>query len=172
MSPSYNIKKSELTIHTALNTHPKPKSVALLNDLDDKEFEKYNIELTVHKALKDTLYDVIISDEENVLYAISKLKDDGLAVFCLNLEDDFCDKVDFFKTISPSFRVVMPFFMPYSKEQELFVFASKKYHPTSDLQLQRADMLDNLSFYTPYLHKAIFEQPLFIQNCFKGYLKN
>ena len=28
-----------------------------------------------------------------------------------------------------------------------FIFASKKYHPTADCNLQRADLIDNLKFY-------------------------
>ena len=171
MTPPYIDKKSELIIHTAINSHPNPKDIALLIDLERKEFDRYKESFRIDEEIKDR-YDVVFSDRDSALYATSALKDDGIAVFALELEDELCDEAAFLETITPSFRVLMPFFMPYSSKKELFIFASKKFHPTADLQLQRADMIDGLLFYTPYLHKAVFEQPPFIKKCFKGLLKN
>ncbi|CAM2789824.1 spermidine synthase [Helicobacter burdigaliensis] len=72
-----------------------------------------------------------------------------------------------------SFRVKMPFVMPLSQDfDNCYLLASKKYHPTADIALQRADMLEDLEFYQPLLHQSAFVLPKGIKNALNGIVKN
>ena len=49
--------------------------------------------------------------------------------------------------------------MPFRFGHNTSILASKKYHPTADLVLQRADLLDDLQYYSSEIHKAVFVFP-------------
>ncbi|MDY3113954.1 MAG: spermidine synthase, partial [Helicobacter sp.] len=70
------------------------------------------------------------------------------------------------------FRVKMPFFAPLSLQLECYIFASKSYHPTADIQLQKADMLENLSYYHANLHLSAFVLPKAIKATLFGAARN
>ncbi|MDR1912326.1 MAG: hypothetical protein LBQ52_08300 [Helicobacteraceae bacterium] len=53
-----------------------------------------------------------------------------------------------------------------------YIFASKKPHPTADLKLQKADMLDDLDYYSVETHNAAFAIPPFIFAQFGELIKN
>ncbi|WP_297811072.1 spermidine synthase [uncultured Helicobacter sp.] len=71
-----------------------------------------------------------------------------------------------------SFRVKMPCFAPLSLLQDCYIFASKVYHPTADIQLQRADMLEGLSYYNANLHLSAFVLPQFVKTTLVGAARN
>jgi len=52
------------------------------------------------------------------------------------------------------------------------LLASKAYHPTADLILHRADMLDNLSYYNCDIHPAAFAMGNYIRKEYLGSIKN
>ena len=70
------------------------------------------------------------------------------------------------------FRVKMPCFAPLSLLQDCYIFASKIYHPTADIQLQRADMLEGLQYYHANLHLSAFVLPKSVKNMLFGVAKN
>lgn len=75
------------------------------------------------------------------------------------------------RDVSGLFSIVMPFFMPLFGD-EVFVFASKTTHPLADLWLQRADMLDDLSFYNADIHNAAFAMPTLLASTLQPWVKN
>ena len=70
------------------------------------------------------------------------------------------------------FRVKMPFYAPLSLLQDCYIFASKVYHPTADIQLQRADMLEDLRYYHANLHLSAFTLPKLARSEFFGVARN
>ncbi len=70
------------------------------------------------------------------------------------------------------FRVKMPCFAPLSLLQDCYIFASKVYHPTADIQLQRADMLEDLQYYHANLHLSAFTLPKSVKVALLGVAKN
>lgn len=55
--------------------------------------------------------------------------------------------------------------------KQLFL-ASKEYHPTADVILQRADMIDGLSYYNCDVHVASFAMGNYIRKEYLGIIKN
>jgi spermidine synthase len=49
--------------------------------------------------------------------------------------------------------------MPFKFGHNTSILASKKYHPTADLNLQRADLLDGLDYYSAEIQLASFVFP-------------
>ena len=49
--------------------------------------------------------------------------------------------------------------MPYKFGHETAILASKKYHPTADIILQRSDLLNDLEYYSTEIHHASFVFP-------------
>ena len=84
------------------------------------------------------------------------LKDDGLIAFASEAFSK--DKEQLFadlKLVGTKFWIAMPFKFGHNTS----VIASKKYHPTADLNLQRADLLDGLNYYSAEIHNASFVFP-------------
>ena len=52
------------------------------------------------------------------------------------------------------------------------LLSSKEYHPTADINLQRADMLDGLSYYNCDVHPAAFAMGNYIRKEYLGIIKN
>lgn len=167
--PSQKTIKSEFLTHISVNTHPEPKKVAVINEMDTDGFTLYGFEITVEEELKDK-YDIIISEQnENFLYEIAALKSEGIAIY--ETLGDLGHLKEFMEKLESHFAIIMPFFIPYS-ENRICLFCSKKYHPTSDLLMQRAQMVEPVEYYTPYLQKAAFEQPKYFKAFFGEALKN
>lgn len=52
------------------------------------------------------------------------------------------------------------------------ILASKEYHPTADVILQRSDLIDGLEYYNCDIHIATFVMPNYIRSTYKGIIKN
>ncbi len=79
------------------------------------------------------------------------------------------------ETVGRPFGIAMPYSYPmysYPGTNWNFIFASKKYHPTADIILQRADLLEGHSYYTSDIHKAAFTVPRYIKKALLGIAKN
>ena len=59
------------------------------------------------------------------------------------------------KLVGTKFWIAMPFKFGHNTS----ILASKKYHPTADLNLQRADLLDGLDYYSSEIQLASFVFP-------------
>ncbi|MRI59307.1 MAG: spermidine synthase [Epsilonproteobacteria bacterium] len=68
--------------------------------------------------------------------------------------------------IGEFFKIVMPYrfeMYVYPGCNWNFILGSKLYHPTADIILQRADLLDDLRYYNSDLHKASFVLPNYVK---------
>ncbi len=141
------------------------------------------------KECEDNIYDIVIVDamapvrtkageifEESFFTHIHRiLKDDGL---CAAQAGSWWLEVDqnrnVLKNMGKHFNIVLP----YRYEMYLYpgciftsAIASKKYHPTADIVLQRSDLLDDLKYYNSDVHKASFALPNFVEQKLKEVLK-
>ncbi len=68
--------------------------------------------------------------------------------------------------IGEFFKIVMPYrfeMYMYPGCNWNFVLGSKLYHPTADMILQRADLMDGLRYYNAAIHKASFVLPNYVK---------
>lgn len=96
----------------------------------------------------------------------------GMLIFALPspyLQEDKCTQA--LQGASTHFGIVMPFFTPLFGD-ECYAFASHGTHPLADLWLQRADLLENLRFYSAEIHQAAFALPPLLANKFRTWVKN
>ncbi len=79
------------------------------------------------------------------------------------------------ETVGRPFWIAMPYSYPmysYPGTNWNFILASKKYHPTADIVLQRADLLEGLQYYTSDIQRAAFTVPRNIKKALLGIAKN
>ncbi|MBE0491511.1 MAG: spermidine synthase [Sulfurospirillum sp.] len=169
---------AEMLTHVPLCTHAQPKDVLVLGRHDF-----INIEIARHLGLhvrlcenftcieeaKDASIDVVIINSDrfceatNVAQINRVLRKDGLVV--VKSDEKLKQNMSLFDNL---FGVVMT----YTYEGKRAILASKKYHPTADIILQRADLIDGLNYYNAQLHLASFALPTFMKNELLGVQKN
>ncbi|MGI0407305.1 spermidine synthase [Helicobacter himalayensis] len=124
-----------------------------------------------------TKYDVIISDSK-----LSAHKIDGLSrmlsergILLYANKHPMLDMEGFKEGIAQArdfFEVILPFFPSVSiLNDKSYVFASRKYHPTSDMVLAKIDFIDALKYYNANVHKQVFALPNFIDSALKNVAK-
>ena len=95
------------------------------------------------------------------------LKDDGIVV--AQGESWWIDMPlhkQIMAVIGEFFKIVMPYrfeMYMYPGCNWNFVLGSKLYHPTADMILQRADLMDGLRYYNADIHKASFVLPNYVK---------
>ena len=123
-------------------------------------------------------YDVIIYlshlKKELVASFQSILSDDGILITRLeNLILNIQTMRGYIAEIACDFSIAMPFIAPFSLiTDNHFLFLSRHFHPTADIVLQRADMLQNLLNYDATLHQSAFILPRFLKEALKNIAKN
>ena len=105
-----------------------------------------------------------------VLAHISRvLKDDGLVSMVHPSLDNVEDNKSIMQILGNYFKIIMPYNLGNC---ETAVLASKEYHPTADINLHRADMLDGLEYYNCDVHPASFAMGNNIRKVYLGISKN
>jgi len=75
------------------------------------------------------------------------------------------------------YRIVMPYRYEKSGNEgenifcSYMVLASRFYHPTADLNLQRAELTDGFRYYSSDIAVAAFQMPAFIVREYRGIIK-
>jgi spermidine synthase len=137
---------------------------------------------------EDKSYDIILVDStdenqsselfEASFYAQAHrvLKDDGLiAVQGSSYFVDMQNHKKILKKMGSLFGIVMPYkyeMITYPGVVWNFILASKKYHPTADIILQRADLIEDLKYYNSEIQRASFAVPTAIKKELLGIAKN
>jgi len=162
---------NEMMVHLPLCTHIEASNVLIIGSSSEElkaQAQKHNKESNVEfgdtsllTSKNEKNIDVIILTDveldELLLANIDRiLKDDGLITFQSKAfsKDEARLKADL-SLAGEKFWIAMPFKFGHSTS----ILASKKYHPTADLVLQRADLLDGLNYYSSEIHKAVFVFP-------------
>jgi len=173
----------EMLVHVPLATHKEPNSILVVTDREDnirdelKRHKFLNLEtkffstLDSIRDLESEKFDIAIFDlpiESSVVMSVHLkrvLKSDGLA----STRGDF----QTLKAISSEFRIAMPYLVnSLTKSSEVLILASKFYHPTADINLQRADFIDGCNYYNSDIHTASFIMPNYIKREIREFVKN
>ncbi len=173
-----DVINAEMLTHVALCTHKEPKDVFILGSHDyiNSEIDRYeglHVDLGNNvssiESAKDSSLDVVIvnSDrfyEPTFVAQINRvLRKNGLVV--LKATDDL-------KTPLANFGSLFGIVMTYKIEDKKAIIATKKYHPTADIILQRADLIEDLSYYNAEIHLASFALPTSLRKELLGIQKN
>ena len=162
---------NEMMVHLPLCTHKEATKVLIVGSNNEdmkaqaaKHNKVSNIEFgdtSIITSKSEKNIDVIILTDvkidELLLANISLiLKEDGLIAFpskAFSRDEDqlFAD----LKLVGSKFWIAMPFKFGHNTS----IIASKRYHPTADINLQRADLLDGLNYYSAEIHNASFVFP-------------
>jgi len=174
----------EMMVHVPVCTSKVPEQVLIISD----NAELLSAEMTKHKEIgssviganldairdaKDDSADVVIcemsADGATVAHINRVLKDDGQLCITHNALDDTESNKTLMKALGRYFKVIMPFNLGNGSTALL---ASKEYHPTADLILQRSDMIDGLNYYNCDIHIAAFAMPNYIRKEYLGIIRN
>ena len=162
---------NEMMVHVPLCTHKEPSNVLIIGNTDEdfknqvaKHKDISNLEFGDESLLtskNDKEIDVIIltdvKPDELLLANIERiLKNDGLITFATSpfSKDEEQLKADL-SLVGEKFWIAMP----YRFGHQTSILASKRYHPTADIILQRSDLLDDLEYYSTEIHSAVFVFP-------------
>jgi len=175
---------SEMMVHVGLCTSKVAQNILIISDKADNlsaEVEKHTeTNSTVVSAsiesispLEDNSFDVVVC-ELNIDGAVASqinriLKDDGQLVTTHPSLDEVEKNTIMMKILGQYFKVIMPFNIG---DGTTSLLASKEYHPTADINLHRADMLDNLNYYNCDVHPAAFAMGNNIRKEYLGVIKN
>jgi len=174
----------EMMVHVPLCTNKTPENVLIISDSADLlilEVQKHSdiastvvgCNLDAIRALNDASFDVVIcemgGDAAVVAHINRVLKADGqLAIKHDSLDETQSNRV-LMQVLGNYFKVIMPYNLGTGATALL---ASKEYHPTADVILQRSDMLDDLSYYNCDMHVSSFAMPNYIRKEYLGIIKN
>ena len=176
---------NEMMVHVPLCTHKEPKNVLIISSnavgfvseiekyMDDISCDVISTDMNLLRAAEDNKYDIVISELENdaaVLAHINRLlKEDGLCV----VKHPNLDAIDANKNIMQILGKYAKIVMPYNLGNcTTALLASKEYHPTADIILNRADLLDGLEYYNSDVHPAAFAMGNYIKKEYLGIIKN
>ncbi|MCK4738040.1 MAG: methyltransferase domain-containing protein [Sulfurimonas sp.] len=175
---------SEMMVHVPVCTSKEAKDILIISDspeLLSAEAARHNessvkviaCNLNEISALEDNSYDVVISemasDAAFFAHVNRILKDDGqFASTHASLDDTEANKA-MMKILGQYFKIIMPYNIGNGSTALL---SSKEYHPTADINLHRADMLDGLSYYNCDIHPAAFAMGNNIRKEYLGVIKN
>ncbi|WP_456431352.1 spermine/spermidine synthase domain-containing protein [Nitratifractor sp.] len=191
---SLHFIRDEMLVHVPVCTHADPRRVLVVGGCDGirAELAKYAIfESILHidadgareslAELEGRRFDVaIVADERfgsnrDFWIALTKLLDPKGLVSApmshLILEPERAKEE--LETLGAVYRIVMPY--QYEREGDLrcdyLVLASRFYHPTADINLQRADLTDNFAYYNSDIAVAAFATPTFLSRQYLGLIK-
>jgi len=175
---------AEMMVHVGLCTSKTAQDILIVSD----NAEALSAQVAKHgestanvvsasldslSGLSDNTYDVVINElkiDGAVASQINRiLKDDGqLVTNHPNLEKVEANTL-MMKILGQYFKVIMPYNVGNC---ETALLASKEYHPTADVILQRSDMIDDLSYYNCDVHVGAFAMGNYIRKEYLGIIKN
>jgi spermidine synthase len=188
--------KSEMLTHVAINTHKEPKSILVINggkriqnELDKYDFlnEVIHIDFDVVNELQKLgakKFDIAIvatneyTNSRDFWIELTKLLD-SKAVVTIEMSNIFTQKEAAKEELKRA-GTIYPIVMPYRYEKgidnenlvsDYLMLASRFYHPTADINLQRADLTDGYAYYNSDISRAAFEVPTFIYKEYLGIIK-
>lgn len=178
-----SIAFSEMMIHLPLCTHKEATKVLLIGKEDE------NIKKQIIKHKKESSFefiearDLLTKDKKGfdiIIFLNQKptrielvnsnqiLKNDGILCFpSTSLEENEESLKEDLKETGEYFWIAMPF----KFENNTAILASKKYHPTADINLQRANLLDNLDYFSAEIQLSSFVFPAGQHKALTGFAK-
>ncbi|MEJ2469153.1 MAG: spermidine synthase, partial [Campylobacterales bacterium] len=155
----------EMMVHVPMCTHKEPQNVLVVSDNPEAlqaELARYGSDVVVTHApaslealreVADNSIDVVLCEcdvDAAVAGHISRmLSEEGLvSMRHASLEEVQANTV-LLGVLGNYFKVIMPYRL---WNEETLLLASKGNHPTADINLHRADMLDGVQYYNSDIH--------------------
>ncbi|MDQ1264072.1 MAG: spermidine synthase [Campylobacterota bacterium] len=175
---------TEMMIHVPMCTSKEPQEILIISnkaELLQVEAAKYadvrskvvQCSLNEISSLNDASFDVVISEMPSDAAFFSQinriLKKDAQFVTTHPSLDEVEENKKLMLSLSKYFKIIMPYNIGDGRTA---LFCSKEYHPTADVNLQRADMLDALEYYNSDIHRAAFAMGNYIRKAYLGVIKN
>lgn len=173
---------AEMLVHVPMCTHQDPKKILVISS---------ETQISTELARYDEISYEVIS--QNFLQELEKKQDESFdlvivyadetvdTVFVaqinrvLNAKGLFVCKTNVKKELMMActhlFGIVMPYKYTKTKSFDEVVLASKLYHPTADILLQRSDLLEGVSYYNTEVHLGSFALPNFERKELAGIYK-
>lgn len=175
---------AEMMVHVPMCTSKEAKDILIVSD----DATLLSVEVARHaetnlsvvgcsmdavSSLNDAAFDVVISEMPLDALLASQYnrilkKDAQLATVHPSLDDVTANK-SLMVVLGKYFKIIMPYNIG---DGTTALLVSKEYHPTADINLQRADMLDSLSYYNCDIHPAAFAMGNYIRKEYLGVIKN
>jgi spermidine synthase len=156
----------------------------------DRALDDTRVSLTIGDTLaflaeaKEKTYDIVILnrfdeiylDDKSVMAHVNRiLTEKGLVVMDAGSQlFDMEGHKKVLSTLCREFKIVMPFrytSMIRTGGEQWFALGSKFFHPTADVNLQRADLTDGVEWYNSDIHIAQFALPTATFNLLREYIK-
>lgn len=175
---------NEMMVHVPICTSKEAKNILIISNNPSKlsaeaarhkesDLKAIPCSLNEISSLADSSYDVVISEMPNDAAFFSHvnriLKNDGQFVTTHPSLDDEQANKSLIANLAKYFKIIMPYSIGNG---DTALFCSKEYHPTADINLQRADMIDGLSYYNCDIHPAAFAMGNYIRKAYLGIIKN
>lgn len=173
-----------MMVHVPFCTHKEPQNILILSN-DSLALER---EIARHEAMQtttlpaqaealraanDNAFDVVLNeltlDAAVIAHLGRVIAEDGLLMSVHPSLDNITENKIIMEIMAKYFKIIMPCRL---EDGTTLLLASKSYHPTADLILQRADMLDGLSYYNCDIHPASFAMGNYIRKEYLGIIKN
>lgn len=179
-----NFIYNEMMVHVGICTNKNPEKVLIISDNaagliaevqkhDNIPYDVVSANINALRDARDAEYDVVISEmdaDAAILAHYNRvLKADGLLVSKHPSLDETDANKTMMQILGKYTKVIMPFNIGNGQTALL---ASKEYHPTADIILHRADMLDGLDYYNCDVHPAAFAMGNNVRKAYLGIIKN
>lgn len=184
----------EMLVHIPMCTHAEPKNILVISNHSEsfiKELKKYkelnistcNIADAIGKLtdMNEGGSDLLIVDDEKLLRdkifcAVAKRALGAKGVMSAkasSLSQNGDNAKTELSNLGESFRIMMPYGFITEGDKFLFAYlASGYYHPTADINLQRADLTEGFEYYNSDIAIASFSMPNFIRKEYLGLIKS
>jgi len=189
--------KDEMLVHIPVCTHADPKSVLLIGGCDNlyAEVQKYKsiekIERIEKEEAAEKIADLAEGSVDIAIVAVEDFKADRLFWGLLNrllsdkgivttmssllLTEEEAVRAEL-TTAGELFKIVMPYrYESLAEDGHLLcknlLLASHHYHPTADINLQRADLTEGYHYYNSDIAIGTFQLPTVVRKKYAGLIK-
>lgn len=176
----------EMMVHVPICTHKEPKNVLIVSDdaaaLEAELGRHADVAGSVLPAAKaleslrdiaDASADIVLmeaaADAAVVAHCSRVLNAEGLMVLKHPALDDEPANKALMEILGNYFKIIMPYNVGNG---ETLLLASKAYHPTADVVLQRSDLIEGQQYYNCDIHQAAFAMPNYIRKAYLGIIRN
>jgi len=193
----YHFIKDEMLVHVPICTHKEPKKVVVVGGCENikAELKKYNIisetlfidsqialsELKRFNGARD--YDVAIVADKKLAkdrefwFELTKILSPQAVVSSIisNIITQESEAKEELEITGKIYPIVMPYRYESGENgkilSEYLLLSSRFYHPTADINLQRADLTDGFRYYNSDIATASFVVPTFVYKNYLGIIK-
>jgi len=189
--------KDEMLVHIPVCTHANPKSILIIGGCENikAEVEKHKSISNILEISEENAQDEVAKLDENsfdiIVIATDKFTADRVFLGLLNralttkglisiisarllTEENKAQKE--LEALGEIFKIVMPYRYEASAHGTGLacrntILASHTYHPTADINLQRADLTDGFKYYNSDIAIGAFHLPTVVRERFLGLIK-